>query len=219
MAAPSQCRHRDGTGSKFSVTLPEMLNETFLIATIVVYQFSCSPVIPEDSKPVSVVSPLIDRTELVDEVQSGESRNEYIYLFDENERLSPVLRVIPRAELRVTDLINELTADLLPTERKATLSTTVPSGLSLAGVTQEDDLAIINFNYGGLELIEGDELAKALAQIVWTLTETGDLDSIIISISDIKTWPTTNSGDQQLLRRIQFMSYVPTSRLESQGKK
>ena len=71
--------------------------------------------------------------------------------------------------MRVTDLINELTADLLPTERKVTLSTTVPSGLSLAGVTQEDDLAIINFNYGGLELIEGDELAKALAQIVWTL--------------------------------------------------
>ena len=35
---------------------------------------------------------------------------------------------------------------------------------------------------GGLEVIEGDELAKALAQIVWTLTETGDLDSIIISI-------------------------------------
>ena len=172
-----------------------------LIATIVVLPIlllSCG--IPEDSKPVSVVSPLIDRTEIqVDEVQSGESRNEYIYLFDENERLSPVLRVIPRAELRVTDLINELTADLLPTERKATLSTTVPSGLSLAGVTQEDDLAIINFNYGGLELIEGDELAKALAQIVWTLTETGDLDSIIISIGgDIKTWPTTNSGDQQL---------------------
>ena len=120
-----------------------------LIATIVVLPIlllSCG--IPEDSKPVSVVSPLIDRTEIqVDEVQSGESRSEYIYLFDENERLSPVLRVIPRAELRVTDLINELTADLLPTERKATLSTTVPSGLSLAGVTQEDDLAIINFNY------------------------------------------------------------------------
>ena len=183
-----------------------------LIATIVVLPIlllSCG--IPEDSKPVSVVSPLIDRTEIqVDEVPSGESRNEYIYLFDENERLSPVLRVIPRAELRVTDLINELTADLLPIERKATLSTTVPSGLSLAGVTQENDLAIINFNYGGLELIEGAELAKALAQIVWTLTETGDLDSIIISIEgDIKTWPTTNSGDQQLLRRIQFMSYAP----------
>jgi spore germination protein GerM len=140
----------------------------------------------------------------------GESRNEYIYLFDQNNRLSPVLRIIPSADLKVTDLINELTADLLPLERKATLSTTVPIGLSLAGVTQDNDLAIINFNAGGLEVIEGDELAKALAQIVWTLTETGDLDSIIISIDgDIKTWPTPNSGDQQLLRRIQFMSYAP----------
>ena len=43
-----------------------------LIATIVVLPIlllSCG--IPEDSKPVSVVSPLIDRTEIqVDEVQS-----------------------------------------------------------------------------------------------------------------------------------------------------
>ena len=98
----------------------------------------------------------------------------------------------------------------MPVERQANLSTTVPIGLSLAGVTQDNDLAIINFNAGGLEVIEGDELAKALAQIVWTLTETGDLDSIIISIEgEIKTWPTPNSGDQQLLRRIQFMSYAP----------
>ncbi|MEC7117498.1 MAG: GerMN domain-containing protein, partial [Actinomycetota bacterium] len=122
----------------------------------------------------------------------------------------PVLRKIPSVDLKVTDLINELTADLLQVERQANLSTTVPIGLSLAGVTQDNDLAIINFNAGGLEVIEGDELAKALAQIVWTLTETGDLDSIIISIEgEIKTWPTPNSGDQQLLRRIQFMSYAP----------
>ena len=75
---------------------------------------------------------------------------------------------------------------------------------------QEGDEATINFNAGGLEVIEGDELAKALAQIVFTLTETGTLDAIIISIDgDIKTWPTPNGGDQQLLRRIQFMVYAP----------
>ena len=153
----------------------------------------------------------IDRTEIPEgDSGDGETRNEYIYLFNIDNRLSPVLRKIPSVDLKVTDLINELTADLLPIERQANLSTTVPIGLSLAGVTQDNDLAIINFNAGGLEVIEGDELAKALAQIVWTLTETGDLDSIIISIEgEIKTWPTPNSGDQQLLRRIQFMSYAP----------
>jgi hypothetical protein len=182
---------------------------TLLTITILCVLLACG--VPEDDKPGTVTSPLIERTELPANTSlDGESRNEYIYLFDQNNRLSPVLRIIPSADLKVTDLINELTADLLPLERKATLSTTVPIGLSLAGVTQDNDLAIINFNAGGLEVIEGDELAKALAQIVWTLTETGDLDSIIISIDgDIKTWPTPNSGDQQLLRRIQFMSYAP----------
>ena len=181
----------------------------FLVTAFLFACLSCG--VPEDDKPGTVTSPLIDRTEIPEgDSGDGETRNEYIYLFDIDNKLSPVLRKIPSVDLKVTDLINELTADLLPVERQANLSTTVPIGLSLAGVTQDNDLAIINFNAGGLEVIEGDELAKALAQIVWTLTETGDLDSIIISIEgEIKTWPTPNSGDQQLLRRIQFMSYAP----------
>ncbi|MBD29750.1 MAG: hypothetical protein CL453_02125 [Acidimicrobiaceae bacterium] len=184
-------------------------NPIILIALLLLASISCG--VPEDDKPGTVASPLIDRTEIAEnQLGNGESRNEYIYLFDVNNKLSPVLRKIPSIDLKVTDLINELTADLLAIERQANLSTTVPIGLSVAGVTQDSDLAIINFNAGGLEVIEGDELAKALAQIVWTLTETGDLDSIIISIEgEIKTWPTPNSGDQQLLRRIQFMSYAP----------
>ena len=189
------------------------------LTVIIIWSFFLSCGVPEDNKPGTLTSPLIVRTESpVSSSTDGESRFEYIYLFDENDRLSPVLRSIPSADLKVTDLINELTADLLPLERKATLTTTVPIGLSLAGVTQNDDLAIINFAAGGLEIIEGDELAKALAQIVWTLTETKDLDSIIISIDgDIKTWPTPNAGDQQLLRRIQFMSYAPEATLGVTG--
>ena len=181
----------------------------FLAIVLLFTSLACG--VPEDDKPGAVDSPLIDRTDIPEDSSvDGEGRNEYIYLFDKDNKLSPVLRKIPSVDLKVTDLINELTADLLPVERQANLSTTVPIGLSLAGVTQDNDLAIINFNAGGLEVIEGDELAKALAQIVWTLTETGDLDSIIISIEgEIKTWPTPNSGDQQLLRRIQFMSYAP----------
>ena len=167
--------------------------------------------IPEDSQPSTVDSPIGARTEASSElITTGNVREELIYLFDEKNLLAPVSREIPSVDLRVTDLINELVADLSETERDASLSTAVPAGLSLAGVTQEEDVATINFNAGGLEVIEGDELAKALAQIVFTLTETGTLDAIIISINgDIKTWPTPNGGDQQLLRRIQFMSYAP----------
>ena len=167
--------------------------------------------IPEDNQPSTVDSPIGARTEASSElITTGNVREELIYLFDEKNLLAPVSREIPSVDLRVTDLINELVADLSETERDASLSTAVPAGLSIAGVTQEEDVATINFNAGGLEVIEGDELAKALAQIVFTLTETGTLDAIIISINgDIKTWPTPNGGDQQFLRRIQFMSYAP----------
>ncbi len=181
---------------------------TYLIFASLIFS-ACG--IPEDSQPSTVDSPIGARTEASSELlATGNVREELIYLFDERNLLVPVFREIPSVDLRVTDLINELVDDLSETERDASLSTAVPAGLSLAGVTQEEDVATINFNAGGLEVIEGDELAKALAQIVFTLTETGTLDAIIISINgDIKTWPTPNGGDQQFLRRIQFMSYAP----------
>ena len=167
--------------------------------------------IPEDGEPNAVDSPIGTQPgNSFDSPQTVEVRSELIYLVDENNFLAPAIREIPSVDLRVTDLINELIADLSEAERNSSLSTAVPAGLNLDGVFQEGDEATINFNAGGLEVIEGDELAKALAQIVFTLTETGTLDAIIISIDgDIKTWPTPNGGDQQLLRRIQFMVYAP----------
>ena len=167
--------------------------------------------IPEDGEPNAVDSPIGTQPgNSFDSSQTVEVRNELIYLVDENNFLAPAIREIPSVDLRVTDLINELIADLSEAERNSSLSTAVPAGLNLDGVLQEGDEATINFNAGGLEVIEGDELAKALAQIVFTLTETGTLDAIIISIDgDVKTWPTPNGGDQQLLRRIQFMVYAP----------
>ena len=179
------------------------------LSIIFLYIAACG--IPEDSEPNAVDSPIGTQPgSSFDNSQTAEVRSELIYLVDENNFLAPAIREIPSADLRVTDLINELIADLSEAERNSSLSTAVPAGLNLDGVFQEGDEATINFNAGGLEVIEGDELAKALAQIVFTLTETGTLDAIIISIDgDVKTWPTPNGGDQQLLRRIQFMVYAP----------
>ena len=179
------------------------------LSIIFLYIAACG--IPEDSEPNAVDSPIGTQPgNSFDSPQTVEVRSELIYLVDENNFLAPAIREIPSVDLRVTDLINELIADLSEAERNSSLSTAVPAGLNLDGVFQEGDEATINFNAGGLEVIEGDELAKALAQIVFTLTETGTLDAIIISIDgDVKTWPTPNGGDQQLLRRIQFMVYAP----------
>ncbi len=90
------------------------------------------------------------------------------------------------------------------------LSTAVPVGLSLDGVSVDGVVAKINFEPGGLEIVEGEQLTEALAQIVWSVTESGDVTSLIISIeNEIKTWPTPDEGDQNSLTRSQFISYAP----------
>ena len=114
------------------------MKNTPILSAILLLFTSLSCGVPEDNKPGTIASPLIDRAEIPEDISvDGKGRNEYIYLFDIDNKLSPVLRKIPSVDLKVTDLINELTADLLPVERQANLSTTVPIGLSLAGVTQD----------------------------------------------------------------------------------
>jgi spore germination protein GerM len=167
--------------------------------------------IPEDSSPESIQTVFPESTSTQSATpDSEESRTFPIYLLDAESRLTPVLRDLPVSELRITDLINELIANPTEAETNMSLSTAVPVSLSLAGVTLEEEIATINFEPGGLEIVEGDQLTEALAQIVWTVTETGDVTFIIISIDqEFKTWPTPDGGDQNILTRNQFISYAP----------
>ena len=141
---------------------------------------------------------------------SEDSRTFTIYLLDADSRLVPVTRELSGSELRITDLINELIANPTEAESSMALSTAVPVGLSLDGVSVDGVVATINFEPGGLEIVEGEQLTEALAQIVWSVTESGDVTSLIISInSEVKTWPTPDEGDQNSLTRTQFISYAP----------
>ncbi len=167
--------------------------------------------IPEDSSPQSIQTTFPEITiSQVDAATGDESRTFRIYLLDADSRLIPVIRELSGSELRITDLINELIANPTEAETNMSLSTAVPVGLSLDGVSLEGEIATINFESGGLEIVEGDQLAEALAQIVWSVTETGDVTRIIISIeNEVKTWPTPDEGDQNILTRGQFISYAP----------
>ena len=179
----------------------------FLIAVSVVT--ACG--IPEDSSPQSIQTTFPETAiSQVDTATGDESRTFRIYLLDADSRLTPVFRELSGSELRITDLINELIANPTEAETNMSLSTAVPVGLSLDGVRLEGEMATINFESGGLEIVEGDQLTEALAQIVWSVTETGDVTRIIISIeNEVKTWPTPDEGDQNILTRGQFISYAP----------
>ena len=167
--------------------------------------------IPQDSSPVSIESTFPENTTpQIDTQESEDSRAFTIYLLDANSRLVPVTRELSGSELRITDLINELIANPTEAESNMALSTAVPVGLSLDGVIVDGAVATINFEPGGLEIVEGEQLTEALAQIVWSVTESGDVTSLIISInSEVKTWPTPDEGDQNSLTRSQFISYAP----------
>ena len=182
--------------------------------------FTCLPLafllfsgcgIPQDSSPISIQSTLPENTTPQTDAQvSEDSRTFTIYLLDADSRLVPVTRELSGSELRITDLINELIANPTEAESSMALSTAVPVGLSLDGVSVDAAVATINFEPGGLEIVEGEQLTEALAQIVWSVTESGDVTSLIISIdSEVKTWPTPDEGDQNLLTRSQFISYAP----------
>ena len=179
----------------------------FLIALLVLS--GCG--IPQDSSPVSIQSTFPENTTpQVNDEPSEESRTFRIYLLDADSRLTPVIRALSGSELKITDLINELIANPTEAESSMALSTAVPIGLSLDGVSVEEGIATINFEPGGLEIVEGEQLTEALAQIVWSVTETGDITSLVISIdNEIKTWPTPDEGDQNTLTRGQFISYAP----------
>ena len=167
--------------------------------------------IPEDSSPESIQTTFPENMNPQPDTPEGEeSRTFLIYLLDAESRLTPVQRDLPVTELQITDLINELIDNPTEAETNMSLSTAVPVSLSLAGVILEEEIATINFQPGGLEIVEGDQLTEALAQIVWTVTETGDVKFIIISIDqEFKTWPTPDGGDQNILTRNQFISYAP----------
>ncbi len=167
--------------------------------------------IPQDSSPVSIQSTFPENTTpQLDDEESEEFRTFTIYLLDADSRLIPVKRERSGSELQITDLINELIANPTEAESNMALSTAVPVGLSPNRVNVNGDVATINFEPGGLEIIEGEQLIEALAQIVWSVTESGDVVSLIISIdNEVKTWPTPDEGDQNSLTRSQFVSYAP----------
>ena len=122
--------------------------------------------IPQHSSPISIQSTLPENTTPQPDAQvSEDSRTFTIYLLDADSRLVPVTRELSGSELRITDLINELIANPTEAESSMALSTAVPVGLSLDGVSVNGVVATINFESGGLEIIEGKLLMFFLPAI------------------------------------------------------
>ncbi|MFV2039668.1 MAG: GerMN domain-containing protein, partial [Acidimicrobiales bacterium] len=114
---------------------------------------------------------------------------------DTIERLRPALRELPDP-LTITALVNQLARPTTEQEQELGLISIIPGDTTFAADPFSTDLlAELDFVGGtSFDTLEGPQRTLALAQLVWTLTESPSIDRIIIRIDgeDI-VWPT---GDE-----------------------
>jgi hypothetical protein len=166
--------------------------------------------IPEDSEP-RAIDELIEPT-VVDPTATpppAETQIARIFLLDANSRVALVEREVTARTIRT--LLEELIRDPSEEETERSLTTAVPSGVEFSTNPSIDEgTALLDLNSGGLEILEGTELTQALSQIVWTLTNTANIDVVQILIEgESKTWIPPDSGEQTLLRKAHFASFDP----------
>ncbi len=133
-----------------------------------------------------------------------------IYLTSADGRVRPAIREVADP-LTVSALLDELRE--VPTEQETEqgLVSLIPEETAFFQDPSNDDtgLAILDFSAGSLETLEGDQQTLALAQLIWTLTESVQIDSVIIRIeSSRERWP-TDSDDREILRRTDYESFGP----------
>jgi hypothetical protein len=138
-----------------------------------------------------------------------------IFLLDSDKRLVPVRRDVP-ADLRIPDLIAALVADVPEAERAQGLATSVPALTTLnpnPDVDAETGVATIDIAAGSLE-ITGGQLSEALAQLVYTLTESVSISAVRILIDGERVnWPTDTRESDRPLSPADYASFAPRDNL------
>lgn len=138
-----------------------------------------------------------------------------IFLLDSDRRLVPVRRDVP-ADLRIGDLIAALVADPSEAERAQGLGTAVPALTTLnpnPEVNTDTETATIDIAGGSLELGPG-QLTEALAQLVYTLTESGSISAVRILVDGERVpWPTDEGESDRPLSPEDYRSFAPRAGL------
>lgn len=182
-----------------------------LLAAVVVVS-SCG--IPQDDGPRAIGPVLATPTpEATPEPECVQSFT--IFLLDSDRRLVPVRRDVP-TDLRIGDLIAALVADPSESERAQGLATSVPALTTLnpnPEVDRDTEIATIDIAAGSLE-IRGEVLTEALAQLVYTLTESGSISAVRILVDGERVpWPTDEGESDQPLSPDDYRSFAPRANL------
>ncbi|MFN3217073.1 MAG: GerMN domain-containing protein [Acidimicrobiales bacterium] len=182
-----------------------------LVAVVLVVS-SCG--IPQDDGPRAIGPVLATPTpEATPEPECVQSFT--IFLLDADKRLVPVRRDVP-ADLRIPDLIAALVADPSEAERAQGLGTAVPALTTLnpnPEVNRDTEIATIDIAGGSLDLGPG-LLTEALAQLVYTLTESGSISAVRILVDGERVpWPTDEGESDRPLSPDDYRSFAPRANL------
>jgi len=178
-----------------------------LVATALLVS-SCG--IPQDDSPRAIGPVLATPTpKVTPEPECVQSFT--IFLLDSDKRLVPVRRDVP-TDLRIPDLIAALVADPAEAERAQGLGTAVPALTTLnpnPEVDRDTEIATIDIAGGSLDLGPG-LLTEALAQLVYTLTESGSISAVRILVDGEQVpWPIDGGESDQPLSPDDFRTFAP----------
>lgn len=135
-----------------------------------------------------------------------------IYLLDENGLLTPVTREVA-SPLEAGDVVASLV--LGPTESEAQdigLSSAIPPTEIVLSTTLIDRTLLVNLGPEGLFQLGGDEQKRAIAQLVYTVTELDSVDDVLLQIEDqFRPLPTDEADTTELqpVDRTDYRSFDP----------
>ncbi len=153
--------------------------------------------VPTDDEPLALNNELPTVVPATPTPQPPDTRDFPVYLVDGEGRMQQTLRELPQP-VTITAVVTELTEEPTADEGERGWRSVVPTETTFVPETEDNINPLLNettaeldFVSGSLDTLERDDLTLALAQIVWTLTESGSVDQVIIRIdSEDTAWPT-----------------------------
>ena len=172
-----------------------MSRRAFVVAAVLAGLAGCA--IQPDAAPRDI--PEEDRGSFGAEIPTGDvtAGSNLIFLFAPSEPGTPQLlrsamRDVPST---VAAVVRSLLAGPNRTEREAGADTAIPATLRTNAVRTPGRVATIDVN-DALDELDADDLRYAVAQIVFTVTATGNVDEVLISVNgEERAWP---RGDGEL---------------------
>lgn len=167
--------------------------------------------IPVDDDPIAFVPEEPTAVPATPTPLSSDTQFLPVYLVDANNRVQQAVRELPDP-LTITSLVNELTEETTDEERELNLVSIVPSESAFfSDPFSADNIAELDFASGtSLDTLEGEQLTLALAQLVWTLTESPSIEQVIIRIDgNEQVWPTDEGDKSAPLTREDYDKFDP----------